>query len=376
MTVDRNAFGQGLGEEVRTRMAAHLSELPEQQKAYALEVVACQLALLDAILGAGLTSRHRTTVRMLGHEWAARRWPLDPLFALMGKVAEETAEVLVRRGSGNAMAEALATVADVGHQCLAELSNGFQEIHKPRESHADPQRTALALLRGREVANRSRKLSPAYGVVVFRVADGGPASTARAAEWLDEQAADGTFSLVCDQGGYALVPADDITAADAFAQQLYALLPEESWTGVSWRLTAEIPAARAEAAEVVTAALASGRPPGCYELGDVLVEYAVLRQPTVRELLVKLIEPIVNTPPLLETLSALLTTNGNRTKAAAALDIHRSTLDYRLGQIERQTGHIPTSSRELQVLSAALTAHAAARTALPEVSAWELSSRK
>lgn len=353
-------------------MAAHLAELPEQQKAYALEVVACQLALLDAILGAGLTSRHRATVRMLGHEWAARRWPMDPLFALLGKVAEETAEVLLRRGSGNAMAEALATVADVGHQCLAELSNGFLEIHKPRKSQADPQRMALALLRGRELPGPAQKLSPAYGVVVFRVADGGPASTARAAEWLDGQVDEGTLSLVCDQGGYVLVPADDIIAVDAFARKLSGLLPEESWTGVSWRLVAEIPAARAEAAEVVTAALASGRPPGCYELGDVLVEYAVLHQPTVRELLVKLIEPVVDTPPLLETLSALLTTNGNRTKAAAALGIHRSTLDYRLGQIERLTGHTPTSSRELQVLSAALTVHAAARSALPEISTWDV----
>lgn len=352
-------------------MAAHLAEIPEQQKAYALEVVACQLALLDAILGADLTSRHRTTVRMLGHEWAARRWPLDPLFTLLGKVAEETAEVLLRRGSGNAMAEALATVADVGHQCFTELSNGFQEIHKPRGSQADPQRMTLALLRGREIPATGQRLAPAYGVVVFRLAEGNPAGTAQATEWLDGQVENGFYSLVCDQGGYVLVPADDIAVAEEFARKLYALLPEESWTGVAWRLTAEIPAARAEAAEVVTAALASGRPPGCYELGDVLVEYAVLRQPTVRELLVKLIEPVVEAAPLLETLSALLATNGNRTRAAAALNIHRSTLDYRLGQIERLTGHTPTSSRELQVLSAALTVHTAGRSTLPEVSAWD-----
>lgn len=372
MTVDRSAFGQGLGKEVHSRITAHLAEIPEPQKAYALEVVACQLALVEAILGAGLTSRHRTTVRMLGHEWAARRWSLDPLFTLLGKVAEETAEVLLRRGSGNAMAEALATVADVGHQCLTELSSGFQEVHKPRGNQADPQRTALALLRGREVSGRPQKLASAYGVIVFRVAVGGAASTAQAAEWLDGEVEGGTLSLVCDQGGYVLVPADDIATADALARKLYALLPEESWTGVSWRLTAEIPAGRAEAAEVVTAALASGRPPGCYELGDVLVEYAVLRQPTVRELLVKLIEPVVDTPPLLETLSALLTANGNRTKAAVALSIHRSTLDYRLGQIERLTGHTPTSSRELQVLNAALTVYAASRKRLvPEVSEWE-----
>jgi hypothetical protein len=373
MTVDRNAFEQGLADEVRIRIAAYLAEIPEQQKAYALEIVTCQLDLLDAILGAGLTGRHRATVRMLGHEWAARRWPLDPLLAILGKVAEEVAEVLLRRRPGSAVAEVLATVADVSHQCLAELSNGFQEIHKPRRYRADTERAALALLRGQEVpAEWQRKPVHAYGVLAFRVTDDSNGFESATA-WLAEQAGDGTLSLVCDQGGYVLVPAHDITSADAFARQLHTLLPEETWTGVSWRLTDEIPAGRAEATEVVTSALASRRPPGCYELGDVLVEYAVLRQPTVRELLIELIEPVVHIAPLVKTLNALLAANGNRTKAAAELAIHRSTLDYRLGQIERLTGHAPSSSRALQVLNAALIAHAASSCALPDVSTWDLS---
>ncbi|MFD8498773.1 PucR family transcriptional regulator [Amycolatopsis sp. NPDC059657] len=372
MIEDRDAIGKGLGTEVRVRIAAQLADIPEQQQGYALEIITCQLDLFDAVLGDGLTGRHRATIRMLGHEWAARRWPLDPLLALLGKVAEETTAVLLSRQASETMADALATVADVSHQCLAELSNGFKEISKPRQHREDPQQAALALLRGDQPPEGWRQqVAAAYGVLAFRIAEEDLEGHERAEAWLAAQVLDGTLSLVCDQGGYALIPAHDITFAIRFAQQLQAKLPEESWTAVSWRVTAEIPAGRAEAADVLTSALASQRSPGCYELGDVLVEYAILRHPKVRELLVKRIEPVVHNPLLLETLDALRAANGNRTKAAASLIIHRSTLDYRLGQIERLTGHQPSSSRSLQVLSAGLTAHAASHCTLPDVSDWD-----
>lgn len=372
MTENRDAIGVGLGNEVRVRVAAHLGTIPEPQRGYALELVTCQLDLFDTVLGAGLTGRHRATIRMLGHEWAARRWPLDPLLALLGRVAEETTAVLLSRQSGSAAAEALATVADVSHQCLAELSNGFEEISKPRQHREHPQQAALALLRGQKPPEgRLRQIAAAYGVLAFRIADDDAEGHERAEAWLAAQVTDGILPLVCDQGGYALVPAHDISFAIRFAQQLQAKLPEQSWTAISWRLTDEIPAGRAEAADVLTSALASQRSPGCYELGDVLVEYAVLRHTQVRELLVKRIEPVVHNPLLLETLDALRAANGNRTKAATALVIHRSTLDYRLGQIERLTGHAPASSRALQVLSAGLTAHAASRCTLPDIARWD-----
>jgi hypothetical protein len=372
MIEPRGAIGSGVGNEVYLRVMAHLTDVPEQQQGYALEIVTCQLDLFDTVLGAGLTARHRATVRMLGHEWAARRWPVDPLLALLGKVAEEAAALLLSRHSGPAAAEALAAVAEVSHQCLAELSNGFNEISKPRQHREDPQQAALALLRGKRLPEGWRRQSaPAYGVLAFRIADEDSEGPGRASAWLTAQAGDGTLSLVCGQGGYALVPAPDLASATRFAQQLQAKLPEESWTGVSWRLTAELPAGRAEAADVLTSALASQLSPGCYELGDVLVEYAVLRHRSVRDLLAKRIEPVVHNPQLLETLDALRAANGNRTKAAAALVIHRSTLDYRLGQIERLTGHAPTSARSLQVLSAGLTAHAASRCTLPDIADWD-----
>jgi DNA-binding PucR family transcriptional regulator len=90
----------------------------------------------------------------------------------------------------------------------------------------------------------------------------------------------------------------------------------------------------------------------------------------VADLLVTKIEPITRNGVLLETLRALLTADGNRSKAAAKLIIHRSTLDYRLQRIEQLTGYDPTSVRQLHVLSTALTAHEATTSARPPL-LWE-----
>src|SRR3954453_23781514 len=95
----RNAPGMSLSEEDYPRMTAHLGELPATQESYAREIIVCQLNLLDLMLSGdravGWTGRHLATVRMLGHEWGVRRWPLDPLLTLQGKVAEEATEVLL-----------------------------------------------------------------------------------------------------------------------------------------------------------------------------------------------------------------------------------------------------------------------------------------
>ena len=98
--------------------------------------------------------------------------------------------------------------------------------------------------------------------------------------------------------------------------------------------------------------------PGVYDLNDVLVDYAVLRQPATSAALARLVAPVVGNSVLYETLQAFIDADGNRSRAAARLVIHRSTLDYRLQRIEQVTGCRPTSARALGMLSAGLTAHA------------------
>ncbi len=379
LTEQRTTAGHRLRNEVHTRISPRIARFPADRQAHAREIADWQLDILQAQFeggpDAGWTGRTVATVRMLGHDWASRRWPLEPLLVLLGVVTDETTDVLLHRvaGLGGGMAESLRVVADVAHRFVGELFHGFQEVHKPRE-YSDPHATALLLLRGAELPpHLAAGAAPAYGVLAFRLsADDTADLPAHAAAWLAEQAGDGVLHLTCDQGGYALVPTGEHTAVLAFARRLQARLPPATWLGIAWRPRAELAAGRLEAVEVLTSALASRRAPGVYQLGDVLVECAVLRQPAVSELLSKLIEPIAHNQVLLETLQALLTAGGNRSKAATRLVIHRSTLDYRLGQIERLTGHAPSSARALQVLGAALTAHTAARCTLTEFPSWNL----
>jgi len=107
-------------------------------------------------------------------------------------------------------------------------------------------------------------------------------------------------------------------------------------------------------------------------LDDLLVEYAVASEPTVNGSLIQIIEALLQHPALYETLKILITTDGNGSQTAERLLIHRSTLDYRLNQIERLTGHAPSSSRALQVLGAALTAHTATRCMMSMFPAWDV----
>lgn len=348
-----------------------LGQFPPAQRAPAREIVACEVDIIEKLLadgGEGTWAAHTVaTVRMLGHGWAARDWPLDPLLAALGTAAEQLAEALVTNGQSGR----LGMIAQAGNRFLAELFHGYQEMTGSAAHKSAPEAAALALLRRHEV-RPGTEVAQAYGVIACRGASETPIAFDAVGTWLARQADHGVLSLFCDEGGYVLAPADDLTGALAFARRMREHLPRNVWSGVSWRVRDELPEGRTEAVEVLTSALASRRPPGCYQLGDVLVECAILRQPSVSGLLARLIEPVVRNAVLLETLSSLIGAGGNRSKTATDLVIHRSTVEYRLAQIKRLTGHAPSSSRSLQVLAAALTAHEAAQCTLEGLSEWEL----
>lgn len=297
-------------------------------------------------------------VRTMGHSWAIERWPLDQLLDLQGKVCEEA--VAARAEVPGTSTKRLRSLAETSNRFMRELLRGFQEVPPagaPR--HPSHDEAAGALLRG-EVDAGDDRFARAYAVMAFRTV-ASPTSGRTAVGRLGPD----VLSALCPQGGYLLVPAEDENAAIDRCTRLHAQLPEHSWAGVSWQKVDRVPAGRVEAVDVVAAALAARRRPGCYLLGDVALEYAVLTQPSVAGLLAAKIEPVARIPVLLTTLRALLAADGNRSRAATDLVIHRSTLDYRLRRIEQLTGHDPASARRLQVLGAALTAYEAAAKPLP-----------
>lgn len=99
-----------------------------------------------------------------------------------------------------------------------------------------------------------------------------------------------------------------------------------------------------------------GRPPGTYRRADVVLEAMIGDSSAARGELIDLLGSLQSQPVLLTTLEQFLAADLNHKRAAAALHIHRNTLDYRLRRIERHTGISPTTVRGIQVLGAALTA--------------------
>lgn len=169
----------------------------------------------------------------------------------------------------------------------------------------------------------------------------------------------GALAPVTGEDGFVLVPASDEESATELCREVHRRQGADLWLGVSWRGNREIHAARQEAGSVLALARGGRRPPGVYRVEDVFVEYAVIQDPAVRASFFALITPVLRKDLLRTTLEAFIDANGNRSKAANELNIHRSTLDHRLGRIEQLTGCRPTGARGLQTLATALSTHSA-----------------
>ncbi|WP_206784995.1 CdaR family transcriptional regulator [Amycolatopsis sp. MtRt-6] len=352
----------GLRAEIWGRLAVEIEQVPPARRNKAHDLVTMAISLLcediDADTRTEWDARRIAAMQTMGNGCAADGWPLDQVLELLGRTGEETVAVLA--ATPGTTAGRLKALTETCNRFLRELLRGYQEttlaVRSPRSAAYDD---AVALLRG-DAATDQGRFAPAYAVMAFRTV-----SASTVDDSVFGEPGTGVLTALCEHGGYVLVPAGDEETGFARCAGLHTSLPDGTWAGVSWQKTGRLPAGRAEAADVVTAALAARRPPGCYLLGDVLVEYAVLTQRPVADLLVAKIEPITRNEVLLETLRALLAADGNRSKAAAELIIHRSTLDYRLQRIEQLTGYDPTSLRQLHILSTALTAHEATTTPPP-----------
>ncbi|MEU4251812.1 helix-turn-helix domain-containing protein [Amycolatopsis sp. NPDC026612] len=286
----------------------------------------------------------------------------DDVTPIVGVVSELTSRVLhvVMSGEPGQPAASPRAVSAVGSRLVSELLAGAHHTstrkHRGSLAKGRAQRTQ-ELLRGiRPDGDDDYDLAPAYAVVAVHCAE--PLDTARLAGAFEQVAGDGALTALGPVGGFVLLPAGDEARAAQLARQAHAELPGRVWMAASWRPRGEIAWGRQEAGKVLSLALAADHEPGVYLLADLLVEFAVAREPSVSDNLVRIIEPLLQYPALLETLKVLVATDGNRSQAAERLIIHRSTLDYRIQRIEQLTGLHPGSVRGINVLSAALTARA------------------
>ncbi len=180
---------------------------------------------------------------------------------------------------------------------------------------------------------------------------------------LDALAGEPVLSLLEPDGGPVLFPVGEDAAAQALydAPDLVRRLEEAAGApiaaGVEWgRGVDGVAAAAAEARDIVELATRLGRPSGTYRLDDVLLEFAVTHPRDTAARLERVLAPIDDRPDLIDTLTQWYEANFDRRAAAAALNVHPNTLDYRLRRIAELTGMDPGSARGVQLLGAAMTA--------------------
>ncbi|WP_327639809.1 helix-turn-helix domain-containing protein [Kribbella sp. NBC_00482] len=104
-----------------------------------------------------------------------------------------------------------------------------------------------------------------------------------------------------------------------------------------------------------------GRPPGVYELDDLLLEYQLSRPGPARDRLASMLTPVADRDDLMATLRCYLGNARNRRQTAADLHVHANTVDYRLRQVGRLTGLDPVRDDQLPRIVAALVAFDAGR---------------
>jgi hypothetical protein len=110
------------------------------------------------------------------------------------------------------------------------------------------------------------------------------------------------------------------------------------------------------AAEVRQVAAAFGRGPGLHRLSDVLLEYQLTRPSPARDELAALLRPLTSRPELLETVREYVACGLDRHRAAARLQVHPNTVNYRLRKVASLTGLDASAAADLPRVSAALAA--------------------
>jgi hypothetical protein len=178
---------------------------------------------------------------------------------------------------------------------------------------------------------------------------------------------DHLLGLLEPYGGTVLVPApapvptagEDPSGVDPI-RELVAGIAAAAGAPVRAAVTVQatdegLPAAAAQAHEVLRLLVRLRVPPGAYTLDDVLLEYVLSMAGPAGHRLADALAPVENGPQLIETLGAWFAADFNRRRTAAALHIHPNTLDYRLARIGELTGFSPATARGVQLLGAALT---------------------
>jgi hypothetical protein len=148
-------------------------------------------------------------------------------------------------------------------------------------------------------------------------------------------------------------------------RQVQAVVDLPIYTGWAAAAPQDVPEAARLARDVCDVVLATRRPPGIYELDDVLIDYQLMRPSPARDRLKEMLTPLVDRPDLLLTLQTYLETGCNRRRTAQLLHLHPNSVDNRLRRCADLTGLDATEPEEAVVIRAAFLAWPGAQSSTP-----------
>ncbi|GAA1908704.1 MAG: helix-turn-helix domain-containing protein [Williamsia herbipolensis] len=148
------------------------------------------------------------------------------------------------------------------------------------------------------------------------------------------------LTLLSNKGGTVLIPADtDMPRlTSALLEEISATAEAPIIATQATGPTDTIPTLSEETHELMDLVRAIRRPPGLYQMQDLLIEYQITRPGPARDHLAATLAPLENHPELLETLRVHLETGLNRKGTGRRMHIHPNTVDYRLRRITQTTG--------------------------------------
>ncbi|AUG81703.1 transcriptional regulator [Kitasatospora sp. MMS16-BH015] len=174
------------------------------------------------------------------------------------------------------------------------------------------------------------------------------------------------LSALSGSGGLVLLPADraptdlgdlDRPALARLVEDLGRACGGELLAAAAAAPPAGVAAAARLVGEIRELAAGAGRGPGLHLLDDVLLEYQLSRPGPARDRLAARLTPLLQRPELLDTLRAFLGAGLDRRQAAARLQVHPNTVDYRLRRAAELTGLDAARGPDQLTLRAALAAH-------------------
>nr|WP_240973499.1 helix-turn-helix domain-containing protein [Nonomuraea sp. FMUSA5-5] len=228
--------------------------------------------------------------------------------------------------------------------------------------------TVAALLAGDRAALAGVRLPPRYLVLAVAAGrhpdeDGPGAPVAgrrklhRLRTALQRYAAEPVLPALDPTGGLVLVP---VQGAEPEPGELAEVAGKAAgvpvWLAAECAPPQRVPAAARLVEEVLEVVRVFEQPPGGYRLADVLLEYQLTRSSQATALLAGLLDPLLDNPDLLRTLTAYLDTGLDRRRTAELLHVHPNTVDYRLRRVVVLTGLDPMDPAHLQRIGAALAA--------------------